>query len=265
MSWAQILLLALLQGLTEFLPVSSSGHLVLAQEWLRVRQAGLAVELLLHAGSLLAVVLYFRRDLLQILRGSTRAFASGGGAPADREARHLAALLALATLPVVAAGLLLGDRIAASFESPRLVCGMLAVTGLLLLSTRLVSVRDRPLGPARALGVGLFQAGALLPGISRSGSTIAGGLLVGLGPVAAARFAFLLSVPAILGACVLRTKDLSQGLSGPEAGKMLAGFAVSFATSWLAIDVLLRVVRRGKLAWFGVYCLLAAATGFLFL
>jgi len=264
LTWLELILLAAVQGLTEFLPISSSGHLVLAQALLGVRAPGIGLEIVLHLGSLAAVVLYYRRDLLDLAAGSAR-YLRGSRGVAERGAFRLVSLLALATAPLVVAGLLLGGAVESAFEDPRLVCAALLVTGLLLLSTRLARRGDRPPGPAGALLVGALQAAALLPGISRSGSTIAGGLFAGLAPAEAARFAFLLSIPAITGAGVYGIRDLADGFAGSGLGSYSAGFLVSLATSYVAIDVLLRVVRRGRLAWFGLYCLGLGAAGLVFL
>lgn len=250
-SGAVLLLLALVQGLTEFLPVSSSGHLVLAQQALGLREPALTVDVALHVGTLLALLVYYRRDVAQLL----------GGLP--RGALREPLLIVLGTLPAVVVGLGFQDAIERSFESPRGAAAGLIVTALVLAlgevfrRRRLASGQHSALLDWRiALGVGIAQAIAICPGISRSGTTIAAGLVLGLTPVAAARFSFLLAIPAILGAAVLQLSD-GLGEEGLPGGWMLAwAMLLSGVVGYAALRLLIAFLGRGAFAWFALYCLL---------
>ncbi|MCX7750406.1 MAG: undecaprenyl-diphosphate phosphatase [Candidatus Bipolaricaulota bacterium] len=240
-------LLGLVQGLTEFLPVSSSGHLALGGLLLGVESPGLALEAAVHLGTLGAVLLLFRRDLLGLAQGLAR----------DPGARRYVLLLALGTLPIALVGLLLGDVLEGAFASPRAVgAGFLGTAALLALG-RVATRRTRreAVNAADALVVGLAQGLALLPGISRSGATVAAGLVRGLRPEAAARFSFLLSIPAIGGASALALARAAgdPGLSLPA---LAVAFLCAFGSGLLAIRLFLALLRRGILGPFALYCAL---------
>ncbi|MDY0108785.1 MAG: undecaprenyl-diphosphate phosphatase [Candidatus Krumholzibacteria bacterium] len=235
----EVLLLSVVQGLTEFLPVSSSGHLVLLQHLLGSHEGDLFLDVVLHCGTLGSVLVVYRREILRLLR-------------LDPAARAYIIALAVGTLPAVAVGVLLKDLIETAFGDP-LYAGLgLLVTAGLLLSTRFAAAADDPAGPwqpqpvplGKALVIGCAQALAICPGISRSGSTIAASLWLRVGRAEAARFSFLLSVPAIAGALVLHllTDDL---VTRTSAFGLFASAAVAFAVGLLAIRLTaLAVVRR---------------------
>lgn len=262
MSVGDLLALALIQGLTEFLPVSSSGHLVLANAMLGLREPGITVEIVLHLGTLLAVILYYRRDLLALLGGAARWLA---GARGEREsgAARMILLLVLGTLPAVVAGVLGGERIERFYEDPHRTSWEIIVTGAVLLATLAARRGNRSIDIAGALAIGLCQATALLPGVSRSGMTIAGALFLGIRPEEAARFSFLLSIPAILGAGVVKIPEMLAQTQQARGGLLLLGFLVAFVVGYASIAWLLAIVRRGRFGWFGAYCLLIGAVGLL--
>ena len=253
-------ILALVQGWTEFLPISSSGHLVLVEHLLGVHSEGVALEIVLHVGTVFAVILYYRDDFLAILRDGWR-FLRGGRGPEAVSAARLALFLVLGTIPGALGGVLFDDRIEAAFGDPRFVCFALLFTGVLLLSTLAARKRDLRLSPSRAFAVGVFQLLALLPGVSRSGSTISGGLFLGLVPEEAARFSFLLSVPIILGAVVFQLPEVGAELEHGQFVPYLVGLVVAFLSGYLAIGTMLRIVRRGRFALFGIYCLIVGGVG----
>ncbi len=270
-------LLGLLQGLTEFLPISSSGHLVLAQSIFQVPQTGIVLEVVLHAGTLLAVLCSFRKDLWMILVDSwailarrgrsaeeTRGPATAGDAAVWPEGFRTLLLLVAATLPVVVVGLLWKDTIEGLFESPRLATVALMVTGVLLLSTRWIPRGGRRVSWATALAMGCMQVLSLMPGISRSGATITGGLFVRGAPEKVARFSFLMSIPAIAGSLVLELPALRDLLQSGQVLPYAAGFVAAFLSGLAAIEILLRIVARGRFFVFGAYCLVAGLLGFLF-
>jgi undecaprenyl-diphosphatase len=247
---ASAAVLGVVQGLTEFLPVSSSGHLVLGQQLLGLTEPELLFDVAVHVGTLAAVVVVFRADLWTMVKGL---WARG---PQGARGRRLLWLVALGTLPAAAAGVLLKSLFESLFASPAAVGAALLFTGCLLMATRLAPSGDRGLartGPGRALGVGLAQALAITPGVSRSGATIAAGLFLGLERETAARLSFVLSVPAILGALVLQLAHLDPAQAPPLA-PLLVGAATAAASGLAALKLLLRLVRSGRLHWFAWYC-----------
>ncbi|MBN1282863.1 MAG: undecaprenyl-diphosphate phosphatase [Proteobacteria bacterium] len=253
--------LGALQGATEFLPVSSSGHLVIAQGLLGVRLENgglLAFDVCLHFGTLLAVAAYFWRDIADILaspfaKDARAAMKSGINAG---EARKLGIFVLIGTVPAGVVGVVLDDFFEALVSNPLAAAFMLLVTGAILWATR--RVKGEGDGVAgftlrQALIVGFAQAFAIIPGISRSGSTISGGLFVGMNRELAAKFAFLLAIPAIGGATVLKIGDLAA-MSNDILVAALAGAAVAAAVGFACIKWLLALVRRGRICWFAPYC-----------
>ncbi len=251
---AKSVFLGILQGLTEFLPVSSSGHLAIAQELLPGRVAfALAFDVLLHVGTLFSVLIYFRKDLISMMRA---VLGQGASAVAIRADRRLVLLLAAATVPIGFVGLGFASMVESAFHSITIVGVDLLVTGFALWfasrhdSGTLESTR---ISYGQALAVGAFQACAVMPGISRSGLTLVGALVCGMERAAAARFAFLLAIPAIVGA-TLHSADEIARLSNLAPTAVLAGTAAAAMTGVFAIGVMMRVVRRGRLFPFAVYC-----------
>lgn len=262
MDLVKALVLGIVQGLTEFLPISSSGHLVIGAQVLNYNEPGIVFEVFLHCGTLLAVVFVFRRELLLMLRSL---FVS----PAVRRDDPELALffqwtinIIIATLPAVAVGLLFKDAIDGVFNSVLLVFVMLAITGIAMILTRFIQEKGTAINWPRALTIGAAQAFAILPGISRSGSTIFTGMLLGVNRETAARFSFIMSIPAILGAVVLHLGELfTSPPSLEQAAAIMTGTIASVFSGYFAIVLLMRVVRKGKLEWFGYYCLCLSALG----
>ena len=250
-------ILGVVQGATEFLPISSSGHLVLFQNLMGFHEPELLLDTSLHIGTLLAVVIYFRRDLARLV-GEFRDLAAPG--PETRNASALRERLGGALLTWVIVGNVPTALIGVGFREPLeglfgsvpLVGGMLLVTGLLLILTRVAPGKARNLGLLAALAVGTAQGLAIVPGISRSGATIACGLLIGLDRDLAARYSFLLSVPAIVGALALQL--VSGEVSGPGIPVLLAGGVTAAVVGLLALKLLMGMVRSGRLSWFAPYC-----------
>ena len=261
----QAIILGIVQGATEFIPVWSSAHLVLVPWAMGWQNPGLLFDTLLHWGTLAAVVTYFWREWIAVIRAFFRSLvtrgpwtAAAGGRLADPDAR-LAWGLVLGTLPAVILGFLFKDYVESLFAAPVAVGVFLLVTaGLLALAER-IGRRERPLVQVNlpdALTIGIAQASAMAPGISRSGATMAAGMGRGLTREAAARFSFMLATPAILGAGVLQLFDLSQGAetlkSSPAA--LLAGTIAAGIVGYLCIRFLLSYLRRGSLYVFAAYC-----------
>lgn len=250
MTFLHAVLLGLIQGLTEFLPVSSSGHLVIAQHFLPgFDQPGLAFDILLHLGTMLAVMLYFRREIGLMLVSPLQ---SG---PEARTYRRMLGLIVLASVPTALIGLGFKDVFEGLFGDIRLVAMMLLVTGVLLFLAERFRRPGRKEGQmtiSDALVVGTVQGLAILPGISRSGSTISALLLKGVDGETAARFSFLLALPTVFGAALLSLRDLQQVPTG-EIPMYLAGAGTAFFVGLLSIHCLMAVVRRKRLIGFAVY------------
>jgi len=255
-SIVRALILGIVQGITEFLPVSSSAHLVLTPWLLQWENPGLAFDAMLHLGTLLAVVAYFWRDLWELVVSglvSIRERSLG-----DDPNRRMAWFIVIGTLPAAVLGFALEDFFEGLFGAPLRVGVLLLGTGLLLASSERWSRRRQDLaelGLLDALFVGLGQALAIAPGISRSGATISAGLARGLGREAAARFSFLLSVPIVFGAGLFSLKELLESpwiIESPWS--LLAGFLSAAISGFLSIKFLLSYLRTRSLYPFAVYC-----------
>ncbi len=260
MSTLDAIILGLVQGLTEFLPISSSGHLVIGQHLLNFEGPNLTFDIVLHMGSLLAVLVYFRRDIQKVMRS-----ALGKG---DASWNKVAWLILWGTIPTGLIGFFFKEPLEGLFESVRVVAIMLFVTGLLLFASDRIRKTDRPLFGIRvldALLIGVVQGLSIIPGISRSGSTIATGLFLKIDGNAAARFSFLLSIPAILGAVALEGKNILGHAVNGSGVEFLSGFVAAAISGWLAIKILMEVLKRKRLWIFAIYCWLVAGWTFFFI
>ena len=250
-------LLGAIQGLTEFLPVSSSGHLVLFQKIFGVSGPALFFDTMVHAGTLAAVFVVLRRDIWAILR---------------RLWQPLTAYLIIATIPAVVFALVFKDSIEAAFESGQFLGFAFLITAALLAASELLARRSSELKKAGemnwldALIIGVLQAAAIIPGVSRSGSTLSGALSRRLNRDFAARFSFLLSIPTILGALVLQIKDLAEGgplgeaaAEGIGAGAVIAGTLSAAIVGFFAVRLMLKIVRERSLFGFAVYTAILGA------
>jgi undecaprenyl-diphosphatase len=256
----QALWLGVLQGVTEFLPISSSGHLVLGKAILGVHTAGVAYEVFVHFGTFLAILTIFWGDVWNTLKAVGRALRHPSPGTWHESYRkdpffRLAVLICLGTIPILVVGLLFEQEIEAAFSSPLFVSLALIVTGTFLLGTRWIKPHDTRFGMVRAFVIGVAQAFAILPGISRSGSTIAAAMYSGVERSEAARFSFLLVLPAILGATILEGSELLQtGLPSQGALTFLVGTLAAYCSGAIALKWLLGVIRRGRLDRFAYYC-----------
>ncbi len=254
----EALLLGLLQGLTEFLPISSSGHLVLLPYFLGWALPPLVFDTTVHLGTLVAVVAIFWRDLLDLFRAWVLALRHRR--PLETSPARLAWWILLGTLPAALAGLLLEEIFEVLFGTPPAAGGFLLLTALLLLLGELLARQRRDLTGVTWLDgllIGIAQAVAIAPGLSRSGATIATGLFRGLTREAATRFSFLLSVPIVAGTGLLQLFRLFLDRSEPaSAPVLLVGFLAAALSGYAAIRLLLAYVRRRPLYPFALYCLL---------
>jgi undecaprenyl-diphosphatase len=253
----QAAVLGVLQGLSEFLPISSSAHLTLAPWLFGWPDPGLAFDVALHVGTLAAVLWYFRREWARLVAAGWRVVLQRG-ARTDEERRAI--FLVIATIPGGIGGLLLADYAESAFRSPSLIAVMLIAMGLLLWAVDRIAPRTRPLDAMRwtdALLIGTAQVFALIPGVSRSGSTITAGRALRLDRQSAAVFSFLMSMPITAAAALHEVpKAIQAGGFGPP---MIVGIVASAISGWLAIDVLLRYVSRNNYAAFAIYRLVLAA------
>lgn len=246
-----LVLLALLQGLTEFLPISSSGHLLLAEQGLGLVAQGLVMEVAVHMGTLLAVLVYFRRECFGMAR-SVLAW----NAPGYANDRRLFGLLCIATVPVCVVGLLAHDWIASALQQTVVMGWATLVFGIVLGVADKMGRHQRSMDQLTwrdALVIGLAQVLALIPGTSRSGITLTAGLFAGLGREAAARFAFLLSIPTIMAAGALETVKLAGSDQAVAWEALLLAVAISAVIALLTIHVFLRWLERIGLMPFVVY------------
>lgn len=254
MGYFSSILLGLLQGATEFLPISSSGHLVLAEAFFKIEEAGLTFDVSLHLGTLLAVLFYFRNDLLAIVTSLIKR----ADTEDDTLHRKSAYLIVVATIPAVVAGLFLEDYAATVFRHPALVACTLIIGGILLLWAEKQGKRTKcysELSFKDALIVGLAQALAIVPGVSRSGITMTAGLFRCFDRPSVARFSFLLSAPIIAGAGFLNClKIFSQG--GLEPGQLtffLIGFTSAAVSGYFFIAFLMGYIQTNSFAVFAYY------------
>jgi len=246
MSWWEGLVLGVVQGATEFLPVSSSGHLVVFQTVLDIHLEGILFEVVVHVATLVSILWVYRERITGLVRGA----ASG-----ERDAWEYIGLVVLATIPAVIVGGLFKDRVEALFDNPVVPGIALLVTGAFLWTSRgplQRATKERPVATA-ALLIGLAQAFALIPGISRSGATVVTALWLGIQAKEAAAFSFLMAVPAIAGAMVLMIPDLGAGV-GPGMVPLALGGLAAAVTGVLAIKTFVAMLDRKSFYWFAPYC-----------
>lgn len=252
MDSVQLVILAIVQGLTEFLPISSSAHLILVPLLLNWPDQGLAFDVAVHVGSLTAVLFYFRHEVLSILTSWGQNL-SGGRLTNDA---RLGWWIILATIPAVVIGYFTKGLVETELRSPWVIAWATIGFGLLLGIADRVQSRDKTeyqLGPVQVLVIGFFQALALIPGTSRSGITMTAGLLLGMTRQAAARFSFLLSMPIIFASGVLQTRDLLQSSVDIEWGALLLAVALSAMSAGLCIHLFLKLIDRVGMLPFVIY------------
>lgn len=246
MTTLEALILGIVQGLTEFLPVSSSAHLVMGEELLGANEPGIAFDVLVHGATLLAVFVYFRGRILQLVRERSWSYAGK---------------IVVGTIPAGVVGLLFESQLESTFSDLGLLVVTLAATGVLLLSLDAVpAMRSEVEEPSWWLAwwIGCAQMVSILPGISRSGATIVTARWLGLASAPAAEFSFLLSIPAIAGAVVLQMGEIQAAGAG-EGMAFLTGWIAAFVSGIVAIVLVFRMLARGRFSLFGWYCLAAAA------
>ncbi|MBN1754596.1 undecaprenyl-diphosphate phosphatase [bacterium] len=248
----EMIILAILQGLSEFLPISSSGHLVILESLLGIQKDNITLEIALHFGTLLAILIVFWDDIRMILKKFFRLKQF----QEDQEVR-LFYYIILASVPAALVGILAKKPLEQLFGMPRLTALMLILTGLFLLLTRVFNKTPRKeLSFPMAFLIGIAQAVAIIPGISRSGMTVGTSRMLGLSPQRSVSFSFLLAIPAISGAAILEVLSIRQGtFKAINLPIYLTGVIVAMAVGIVALKLLIKFVQKEKLYVFGIYCL----------
>jgi undecaprenyl-diphosphatase len=245
-----VIFLALVQGLTEFLPVSSSGHLVIAQRLLGVGEPGITLEVWLHIGTLVSILVFYRRVIVDLIKGVFRL---------ERESLLMGAIILISMIPAVVFYLLCHQFVESFYESPRVTGSLMIFTGMILIGMRWIPNRDGCLTVPRAIVIGLAQALALFAGISRSGMTISAARASGVSSVKAAEFSFLMVIPLLVGAAFMDFMKLPAAGGGSCPGLLAVGVAVSGVIGYLALTLLVKVLKGGRFWMFGIYCVLVGA------
>lgn len=264
MTWWEAALLGLIQGITEFLPVSSSGHLVLVQHLLGLEIDDITFEVFVHFGTVLSIATVYRVRILEIVRGVWEGVHRPGRIGTQYRNNgdfRFAIFILLSMIPSGVMYILFREPLEAAFSAPHLTAGMLLVTGALLLLTR---IRPHPAGDISAwksIVTGVAQGLAMIPGISRSGATICAALYQNIRPEQAVAFSFLMSVPVITGATGIEAIRIAQAGDITNLLPILLGTLVAYASGVWAIRTVIHFVKRGNLAWFAYYCFLVGGLG----
>jgi undecaprenyl-diphosphatase len=271
MEWWEAALLGLVQGLAEFLPISSSGHLVLGKHLLGLdtdAAENLTFDVFVHFGTVLSIITVYRGRVLNLVREPIAAvFEPSSIRTRFRESLdfRFAVFIAITLIPTAIVYVLFKDFLEARFGDPRFVCAMLLVTGTLLLLTLLRKNPDGKITPAKALLIGVAQSAAMIPGISRSGATICTALYQNVSPEQAANFSFLMLLPVVLGATLLKSIEMAQ--VGFEMGAMplIIGTLVAYLSGIAAIYVMIDFVKKGRLQYFAAYVFAVGILGLIFI
>lgn len=248
MDWFQVIILSVVQGLTEFLPISSSGHLVVAQTLLGFTEPPVVLDVMLHVGTLFAVLFYFRQELVNLFFGLLKK---------EKESSLILVLVVIATIPAIIIGGLFESQINQTFGSLKINGWFFLLTALLLFATYFMKNKNKQFNQLNwkdALVIGLFQALAILPAVSRSGATIAAGLWRGASRETAFRFSFYLFIPAILGALTLQLPELAKS-SNSDLNQYLLGMFLAGLFGYFSLVILESVLKSSKFYLFGFYCL----------
>jgi undecaprenyl-diphosphatase len=268
MTVLQASLLGFVQGVTEFLPMSSSGHLVLTQSLLKIHIPQiLAFDVFVHAGTLLSILVAFRKDIYGMLKSFVKAIRTLRFMETfkEDESFRMAIAILVGSIPTGFLGLVYYDLVKDTFSDPKLAAVNLVITGLFLFLTRLARPREgKEIGMLGAIFIGFAQALSMLPGISRSGTTISTAMYMRVKPAQAARFSFLLAIPAIGGASILEAKTFFKEGIAVGTAPLLVGALIAAIAGFLAIVVLMKIVERGRLSWFSLYCLAVGILGIIF-
>ncbi|WP_025025978.1 undecaprenyl-diphosphatase UppP [Caldalkalibacillus mannanilyticus] len=268
MSIIEALILGIVQGITEFLPISSTAHIIITSMLFDLTFEGYAFEILLHLGSVLAVMIYFRKDLIELIKGFFGYFTNKS--PENKVHFRFSIYIIVATIITGVLGVLLKDYFTESLKTPPVIALSLTMTGLFLIFIerfhKYGNTNESTMGLKETILVGLGQAVAIFPGISRSGSTLVAALWSGLNKETAVRFSFLLSIPVILGSTLLELRGESlEALTTHGIVPLLVSFIASFIFSILGIIWLIDFLKKSKLIYFAIYCFILAAFVYFYL
>lgn len=266
MSVIQGILLGFLQGVAEFLPISSSGHLAVAQNLFGLEEVPLLFDIFLHLATLAAVCIYFWRKIWNLLKCLGRWISRKEATEDDIAGRKNIIAIILSTIITGILGIVTSKLI--PDMSIKVTCAGFLVTALLLIVSSRIgkknTTEEKPVSKSQALIIGFMQGIGTLPGISRSGSTIAGALFSGVNQKTAGDYSFIISIPAILGAFILELKDLGEVSETVGAAPVIAGCAAAFAVGYISLTVLMKIIRKGKLQWFAAYLIPLGILGMIF-
>lgn len=271
MSLLDAVLLGILQGLTEFLPISSSGHLVLGQELLHIaHQSNIAFEVFVHFGTFLSVVFMFWKDIKLIFLS----LFEFGKNPSKfkllfkaNEHFKIVIFIVISSIPAAIVGIMFENEIGVLFNDPKFVSVMLLITGLILFLTKFSNPKEgSSVGFASAIIIGIAQAVAIIPGISRSGITISSALFSGVSRENAAKFSFLMALPVILGATILKANEVFQSsINSEQLLVFFVGTVVAAISGYASIRVVLGLLKKKRFSWFSYYCFIVGILGILFI
>lgn len=258
-------LLGLIQGLTEFLPISSSGHLALGKYFLGSDlQAGITFEVVVHFGTLCSILIYYREEIGSLLKSGLQFLGAPGQKKSDPDVKMIGFIL-VSMIPAMLVGFTLEDQIEQIFNSQVTVSVMLIVTGFILFFTKYATENIKLINLPRSLAIGIAQAFAIIPGISRSGSTISAALFLGVKREEAANFSFLMVIPVIAGAMLLKVKEMMEiGVSDAQLLSLLIGFFTAFISGYFALKYLILILRRQGFHYFAYYCWLVGGAGLVY-
>lgn len=239
----QAIILGIVQGITEWLPISSSGHLVLFEHLFNLRQP-LIFDIMLHIGSLFVILFFFRKDIIELINGVFNK---------EKSKINILIMMFIASIPIAFVGYFFNDFITSIFNDLRTVGFSLLFTALLIYLSKYPKKKNKKLSFSSAAIIGLFQAIAILPGVSRSGSTISSGMFLGIKREDAARFSFLIFIPAIMGATIFEFSNIS---AVDNVSAMIIGTVVSAVVGYFSLKLLMNIIKNDKFKWFSVYCLI---------
>lgn len=261
----QSFLLGLIQGLTEFLPISSSGHLALAEYFLGGKtDSGITFEVVVHFGTLCSIIIYYRNDLMKLIKAGFSFVKSPANEVNNPDVKLILYIL-VSMIPALIVGFTLKDYVEGIFVNPVLVSGMLVVTGCILFLTRFAKHNEESVSLGKSLIIGLAQAFAMIPGISRSGSTISTSLYLGVKREDAANFSFLMVIPVIVGAMLLQIKEMFEvGVNDAQLTGLLVGFFTAFISGYYALKYLIIILKKKGFHYFAYYCWLVGITGLVY-
>jgi undecaprenyl-diphosphatase len=258
MDWIEALILGIIQGLTEFLPVSSSGHLELGKLILGVDiEESLSFTVVVHGATVLSTILVFRKDIFRLFKALFRF-------KWDDEMKFISKLL-ISIFPVALVGVFFKEEVESLFSGNILLVGsMLLVTASLLSISHFAKKKKRPIGFLDSIIIGIAQALAVIPGISRSGATIATGLILGNNKAEIARFSFLMVLIPIIGANLIDLKDADLSTESSNLTNLIVGFFAAFISGFIACKWMIKIITKGKLTWFALYCTIIGSAAILY-